>query len=97
MVSLNRGVSTEAARMIGDSAEFDSVMEQRKNRIRSLAPSRTGAFRDSIQMRKVPGKNGVVDREIYSDDPGALSIEFGHVTRDGTPVHGHFPFSRGIS
>lgn len=97
MVSLNRGVSTEAARMIGDSAEFDSVMEQRKNRIRSLAPSRTGAFRGSIQMRKVPGKNGVVDREIYSDDPGALAIEFGHVAPDGTPVHGHFPFSRGIS
>lgn len=97
MVSLNRGVSTEAARMIGDSAAFDSVMEQRKNRIRSLAPRRTGAFAASIQMRKVPGKNGVTDREIYSDDPAALAIEFGHVTKDGTPVHGHFPFSRGIS
>lgn len=97
MVSLNRGVSTEAARMIGDSAAFDSVMEQRANRIRSLAPRRTGAFQESIQVRKVPGKNGVTDREIYSDDPAALSIEFGHVTKDGTPVHGHFPFSRGIS
>ena len=97
MVYLNHGVSTEAARMIGDSAEFDSVMEQRKNRIKSLAPRRTGAFQDSIQVRKVPGKKGVTDREIYSDDPAALSIEFGHVTPGGTPVHGHFPFSRGIS
>lgn len=97
MVSLNRGVSTEAARMIGDSAEFDSVMEQRRARIQGLAPTRTGAFRESIQMRKVPGKKGVTDREIYSDDPAALSIEFGHVAPDGTPVHGHFPFSRGIS
>lgn len=97
MVSLNRGVSTEAARMIGDSAAFDSVMEQRANRIRSMAPRRTGAFQESIQVRKVPGKNGVTDREIYSDHPAALSIEFGHVAPDGTPVHGHFPFSRGIS
>lgn len=97
MVSLNRGVSLEAARMIGDSAEFDSVMEQRKNRIRGLAPRRTGAFQDSIQVRKVPGKNGVTDREIYSDDPAALAIEFGHMTKSGEPVHGHFPFTQGIA
>lgn len=97
MVSLNRGVSTEAARMIGESAEFDRAMEARRDRIKALAPHRTGAFADSIKMERAPGKSGVTDRVIYSDDPGALAIEFGHVTKDGNPVPGHFPFSRGIT
>ncbi|MDO5619273.1 DUF5403 family protein [Kocuria sp.] len=97
MVELDRDVSVQAARMVGESAQFDKVVESRRARIVSLAPTHSGAFAQSIRTKRVAGKRGVQDRVIYSTDPGALAIEFGYVTKAGKPVPGHFAFTRGIS
>lgn len=37
----------------------------------------TGSFRDSIQGELLRAKNGAPFYRVWSDDPGALSIEFG--------------------
>ena len=39
-------------------------------------------------MAVVPGRNGVKDRMVYSSDPAAVPIEFGHVTSSGRVVPG---------
>ena len=36
---------------------------------------------------------GVEDHIVYSDDPAAYSIEFGHSTKSGTHVPGNFVFT----
>lgn len=90
MVSLDRDLSTQVARMVGDSDELDKVARKIEAVAKTEAAkhSKTGDFEASIRMEKVPGKNGVTDREVFSDDPAASDIEMGHLTPDHTWVSG---------
>jgi hypothetical protein len=40
----------------------------------------TGAYRRSLSVEKTTGPKGVPDYLVSTDDPGALAIEYGHMT-----------------
>ena len=52
----------------------------------------TGAFRRSVGTGR-DRYRGVEDHVVYSDDPAAYSIEFGHSTKSGSHVPGNFVFT----
>lgn len=56
----------------------------------------TGAFGRSIKAKSRKTRRGVMDYHVYSDDPSALAIEFGRVTKKGTWQPGQFVFSRAL-
>lgn len=90
MVSLDRDLSTQVARMVGDSDELDKVATrvQAIAKVSAARHSKSGDFEASIRREKVPGKNGVTDREVFSEDPAASDIEMGHLAPDHTWVSG---------
>lgn len=97
MAEVDRDVGVIVARMVGDSAALDDAAEAFRADVVAAAPVgkvRGGAFRSSIKVERVPGRSGVTDRLIYSDDPGARAIEYGHEGPDGEWVPGHYPFTR---
>lgn len=49
---------------------------------------KTGEYSNSLGVASVPGKKGVVDRMVYSTDPAAVPIEFGHLTKGGRFITG---------
>lgn len=57
------------------------LAEARRN---AAAEARTGDFEASIEKRDHRSRSGRPISTVYSDDPGALSIEFGTKT---TPRH----------
>jgi hypothetical protein len=92
------GAANQAARIAGRSAEMDIVAEAIAREIRDLAigHSITGAFFESIDTAEIRGKRGVTDRIVYSADPAAVSIEFGHLTRLGRGVEGPRQYVEGL-
>ena len=73
-----------AAQVAGLDPEMDAAAERVKAEIKSRAARHhdTGAFADSFDVRAdLYRERGVMDRGIESDDPAALSIEYGHFTR----------------
>lgn len=57
----------------------------------------TGEFAKSIKAKTSKTRRGVMDYHVYSDDPGAMSVEFGRMTKKGTWQPGQFVFSRALS
>jgi hypothetical protein len=86
MAEVYRSAAIEAARMAGQDPEMDAAAARIVGRIQAAAAghNRTGDFASSLEVIAVPGKRGVTDRLIVSSDPNAVSIEFGHLARDGT-------------
>lgn len=84
MATVDRMVHIPVSIMVGRSRAMDAAAAGVQARIIAEATRHrlTGAFIRSIKIEKVPGRQGngrlVTDRLIYSDDPAALSIEFGH-------------------
>ena len=84
MATVDRMVHLPVSIMVGNSRALDTAAAQVKaNIIAQAAKHRlTGAYMQSIKIEKVRGRQGngrlVTDRLIFSDDPAALSIEFGH-------------------
>lgn len=82
MAQVFKNAGIEAARQVGESSAMDEaadvVLSAAKAR---AAQSRvSGDYLDSLQTATVKGQRDVKDREVYSDDPAALSIEFGHMS-----------------
>lgn len=91
MVELDNDVGNIIARMAGDSSAMDGFAGELEAKAKALAPVDKGNYARSIHAEKIPGKNGVTDRAVSTDDPNAVAIEFGHTARDGkTFVPGHF-------
>jgi hypothetical protein len=92
------GAGNQAARIAGQSAEMDVVAEALARRAReiAIAHSVTGNFFNSIDTAEIRGKRGVTDRIVYTDDPAAVSIEFGHQTRLGKGIHGPRSYVEGL-
>lgn len=100
-------VEGEASHLVGESAYMDAVARRVKGKVLAEAARhrRTGAYMASIKIAKVrppayvtPG-HYVKDRLIYTDDPAALSIEYGHKVPGGKsqrPVGGQFIFTRAL-
>lgn len=85
MATVNRGVGRDVAKMAGESPVMDMTADKIADLARAGAGQHreTGAFAASIKTTRTPGKHGVTDRLVYSDDPAAAPIEFGHMTRRG--------------
>lgn len=94
MATVYAGTGTKIARLPGIQPELDKAAAQVLARAKGLASQhvKSAAYMNSLQMGTTPGAAGVIDREVYSDDPGAVAIEFGHLARGkggGTWVPGH--------
>lgn len=98
MADVYRSAGLEAALIAGVHPEMDRAAERLASVVRSEAAKsvKTGHFLASIKTAAVPGKRGVTDRIVYTDDPNAWSIEYGHRDkRSGKWVEGKFAFKRG--
>lgn len=95
MAKVYDGTGVKIARLPGIQTELDSAAAE------ILARAKAGAARHadtkhylkSLKMGTISGPRGVVDREVYSDDPAAIAIEFGHLARGkhgATKVPGHY-------
>ncbi len=101
-------VEGEASHLVGESAPMDAAARRIKGRVlaEAMRHRSTGAYMASIHIKKVrppayvtPG-HYVKDRLIYTDDPAALTIEYGrkpsrHKTQ--RPSGGQFIFTRAIA
>lgn len=107
----HRGAMSHVARMCGESSAMDVAAEKLKSAVQREAAGsiETSAFINSINVDEHPtpmGNNkGVRDRTVYSSDPGAYWIEYGHsglITGEngeesGSPYRsGHYHFAQAI-
>lgn len=94
MAEVYRDVRVTAAIIAGHSAEMDAAAERGLRIAKRIAAAHrlTGQYMSNLKVVTVPGELGtgrlVSDRLIVADDPGAASIEWGHVARskDGESV-----------
>lgn len=93
-ITMNKDAATVAARKASLSPRMDLIAALAKRRIQQSARANrnTGDFIDSIKVTRDEYKDGIIDRVIYSDDPGALAIEAGYRAPDGTLVPGQHHF-----
>lgn len=96
MASVYKKAGIEAARIAGLHPEMDAAAEKVRRSIVAEAArhSDTGAFADSFSVATdLYEKKGVQDRVVSSDDPAALSIEYGHATprREGRQLRKFVP------
>lgn len=90
MAQVYKGAGTKVAKLPGIQPELDKAARTILNRAKGLAARRadSGRYLRSLNAVTVPGKKGVKDRLVYSSDPGAIPIEFGHISRSGKWVPG---------
>lgn len=81
MANVYRGAGVKIARLSGVQPALDTAAAKVLSRARAGASRHvdTTHYLQSLKVRTIPGRAGVVDREVYSDDPGAIAIEFGHL------------------
>lgn len=81
MATVYKGTGVKIARLPGIQPELDKAAAVILARAKAGAAQRanTSHYLNSLKVGTVPGRSGVVDREVYSDDPGAIAIEFGHL------------------
>ncbi|WHS51388.1 DUF5403 family protein [Rothia sp. SD9660Na] len=98
MAQVFKSTGDELARFVSTTEAFDSEADKVHARVRSEAAkiSETGEYLDSIGIDAFPGRKGVIDRVIYSDDDGALAIEFGRKTKDGGFEPGKHVFAKAM-
>lgn len=98
MAWIDPRASLIAARIASVDAVFDAAADEVAAQVRANAAGskRTGRFLASIKVERVSGPSGVTDRLVYSDDPNAMSIEYGHFTDGEKPswVPGKFAFRK---
>lgn len=85
MAELEPDVHVQAAIIAGG----DSSMNRAANKLKAnliaeaVRHNLTGAFAQSFRIRKAPGLQStgrqVTDRIVYSVDPAAMSINYGHI------------------
>lgn len=80
MADVYGGTGVKIARLPGVQPELEAAAQKILARAKSGAAPHveTGHYISSLGVRPTPGKSGVVDREVYSDDPASVAIEFGH-------------------
>lgn len=94
MAEVYKVVELEAAIIASEDPEFDSLAAKVEKTAKALAPYRHGQFKSSIKRQTAVTPQGVSDQVIYSNDPAALSIEYGHLTPAGKYVPGAHTFAK---
>lgn len=88
MAEVYKGAGTKVAKIVGESSVMDQAAEKVRAKATALASvhRNTGAYSNNFKTRRIKGKKGVTDREVYNDHPAAGPIEFGHFQEkpDGT-------------
>lgn len=81
MSTIYKGTGGKIARLPGIQPELDSAAAKILARAKAGASQhvRSGHYLNSLKVKTARGKAGVIDREVYSDDPGAVAIEYGHL------------------
>lgn len=101
MAKVYKGTGLKVAKLPGMQPALDGAARQVLAAAKGLAARhrKTGRYMSSLHAMPVQGEKGVVDRIIYSDDPGAGAIEYGHLTDGETPtwVPGQFILTRAAS
>ena len=98
MAQVYGGAITGLLKEDGVQAELTVAAEGILQRAEELAAQHIDSdrYRSSLRVRNVPGKSGVRDRLVESTDPGAVPIEYGHLTRGGRYVPGQYILTRAI-
>lgn len=98
MAQVFKKTGDELARLVSTTEAFDVEADKVHARVRAEAAkiTDTGDYLASIGIDAVPGRKGVIDRVIYSDDDGALAIEFGRKTKDGGFEPGKHVFAKAM-
>lgn len=83
-VEITADLDAKVAHMSGIQPHLDRVAQQILGRARAnaAAHAQTGEYMASLGVQRAG-----IDRLVYSDDPAAAAIEFGHVTRGKTPKY----------
>lgn len=104
MATVDRMVHLPVSIMVGKSREMDRAAEGVRDRViaNAMRHRLSGAYIGSIKIGRVRGRQGngllVTDRLVFTTDPGALSIEYGHKnSRSGKFVPGQYIFTRASS
>ena len=94
MAQVYNGAGTKVAKLPGVQPALDAAAAKVLANAKTLAAGHvdTGAYVESLGVEKTPGKKGVTDRLVYSDDPAAAHIEYGYISRGKPPryVPGQF-------
>lgn len=104
MAQVYKGAGTKVAKLPGIQPLLDKAAARIKaaavSNISSTSAGSTGAYASSLEVRKVRGKKGVMDRLVVANDSGAIHIEYGHLEggQGGSPtwVPGKFPLTNAI-
>lgn len=85
MAVVHSNVGVVVARIVGNHAVMDATAQKVLARARQVAGQHrlTGTYLGSFQVSRVPGRSGVTDRLVSNTDKAAVSIEYGHFTRQG--------------
>ncbi|GAB2698379.1 DUF5403 family protein [Thalassiella azotivora] len=85
MAQVYRTAGIEAARIAGHSPDMDAGAAKVLATAKRIAAQHrvTGAYMARFGVATVKGKRGVLDREVYNDDPASMHIEKGHRARGG--------------
>jgi len=95
----------EPSKIVGTSVYMDRAAQRVKDRViaNALTHRDTGAFINSLKIKRVRGRSGrgkqITDRLVYSDDPGAMAIEYGRTPPGGSrqrPVGGQHNFTEAL-
>ena len=93
MARLIADLEAHVAHMPAVVAAVKTEAEKRAGRVRAVAAGHqdSGEFHRSIKTA-----HGDTDTVIYSDDPNALSKNYGHQAPNGTMVEGVHAFEAGL-
>lgn len=97
MAEVVKDAGVRVARIAGRSPVMDGYAEGLETMVRGFAARhiQTGHYMSSIGVATVPGRSGVMDRVVFSDDPQAHIIEWGHWNKDHTKwTPGQYIFQR---
>ncbi|WP_405944754.1 DUF5403 family protein [Streptomyces sp. NBC_00932] len=94
MAQVNNDIESYLAHLPTVRREIRALAQERAARMRAVATTRmdTCEFARSFKV-----DNGSTDAVIYSDDPNALSKNYGHTAPNGRFVEGVHAFEAGIS
>ena len=94
MAEVDRNLESYLAHLPTVRAKIRALAEERAARMRAVASTRqqSGDFARSFKV-----EHGSTDSVVYSDDPNALSKNYGHTAPDGSFVDGVHAFEAGIS
>ena len=83
MAQVYSGCGTMIARLPGVQPELDKAAGAILARAKAAAAAhvKSSSYLNSLGVGSIPGKNGVIDREVFAADPAAIPIEFGHISR----------------